>query len=171
MTYVKPYQNILEQFWTNLKLWRIWLTDQSYLHIMLKVSYPFQPYIMFFLQCFSAETLKLVFFRKSPKKGNICSTKMLKAKQFQNIGLLYQSELALPTHSPLLPTDKFHVGCTCIRSWNVLNSSLEFCTNISISNLGLKWPVVIDTVRMYTSNNTISSVSMQEFFILQLKNS
>ena len=36
LTYVKPYQNVLEKFWTNLKLWRIWLTDQSYLRIMLK---------------------------------------------------------------------------------------------------------------------------------------
>ena len=44
LTYVKPYQNILERFWTNLKLWKFWLTDQSYLHIILKVGYPFQPY-------------------------------------------------------------------------------------------------------------------------------
>ena len=44
LTYVKPYQNILERFWTDLKLWRIWLTDQSYLRVMLKVSYPLQPY-------------------------------------------------------------------------------------------------------------------------------
>ena len=43
LTYVKPYQNILEQFWTNLKLWQIWLMEQSYLCIVLKVSYPFQP--------------------------------------------------------------------------------------------------------------------------------
>ena len=57
---------------------------------------------MFFLQCFLAATLKLVFFRKNPQKGNICSAKMLKAAQFRNISLLYQSELTLPTSSPLL---------------------------------------------------------------------
>ena len=42
LTYVKPYQNIFERFWTKLKPWRIWLTDQSYLRIMLKASYPDQ---------------------------------------------------------------------------------------------------------------------------------
>ena len=30
LTYAKPYQNILEFFWTNLKFWWFWLTDQSY---------------------------------------------------------------------------------------------------------------------------------------------
>ena len=38
LTYVKPYQNIFELFWTNLSLWQIRLTDQSYLRIMLKAS-------------------------------------------------------------------------------------------------------------------------------------
>ena len=36
LTHVWHYQNILEQFWTNLKLWQIWLTDQSYLRIIRK---------------------------------------------------------------------------------------------------------------------------------------
>ena len=57
---------------------------------------------MLFLQCFSAATLNLLFFRKRPKKGNRCSAKMLKAAQFRNIGLLYQSELTLPSRLPLL---------------------------------------------------------------------
>ena len=44
LTYVKPYQNIFERLWSNLKLWRIRLTDQSYLHIMLKASSRDHPY-------------------------------------------------------------------------------------------------------------------------------
>ena len=44
MAYDIPYQNILERFRTNLKLWKIRLTDQSYLRIMLKVSYRDHPY-------------------------------------------------------------------------------------------------------------------------------
>ena len=43
LIYNKPYQNIFEFFWMNLKLWGIWIMDQSYLLIMLKVSYPLQP--------------------------------------------------------------------------------------------------------------------------------
>ena len=44
LTYVKPCQNILEQFWTNLKLCQIWLTDKSHLRIRLKCCYAFQRY-------------------------------------------------------------------------------------------------------------------------------
>ena len=37
-----------ERFWTNLKLWRIRLTDQLYLRIMLKASCRYQPYSIWF---------------------------------------------------------------------------------------------------------------------------
>ena len=43
-TNVEPDQNIFEWFWTNLKLWRIRLTDQLYVRIKLKASCRDHPY-------------------------------------------------------------------------------------------------------------------------------
>ena len=46
-TYVEPDQIIFERFLTNLKLWWIRLTDQSYLRIMMKVRYLDHPYSIY----------------------------------------------------------------------------------------------------------------------------
>ena len=58
MTYVKPYQNILEYFWTNLKFWLFWLTDQSYYSIRQKSCYPYQPYSIAWWENFGVLKLK-----------------------------------------------------------------------------------------------------------------
>ena len=66
LTYVKPYPNILEQSWTNLKLWQIWLTFQSYLRIMLKRSYPYQLYSTSWAFYTTLESLKILNSQRGP---------------------------------------------------------------------------------------------------------
>ena len=57
-----------------MKLWRIWITDKSYLHIMLKVSYPLQPYSIQKVKKLWNVYIYTQTARKFPKSKTICVT-------------------------------------------------------------------------------------------------